>query len=209
MKFVAGLVGGTLITLLLAAGAGFEWDDPRRLQGAAPTQSVERFAATLTGSAEDTEASSPSATQSKTIQSRSLQPKPAPIQSVTIAPLPADPVPAPSPELNRPATQPALATRDGKEAIRRPRVVSAQTAPVTAPAKIASATGETAVIWKPFHSEVSANGFARRLSTQLGYPFRALKEGPGKYHVVFDYGSDQQRELLQQQVSALTGFSAF
>ncbi len=66
---------------------------------------------------------------------------------------------------------------------------------------------ETAVVWKPFHSEVSADGFARRLSTQLGYPFRALREGPAKYHVVFDYGSEEQREMLRAQVKALTGFS--
>ncbi len=65
----------------------------------------------------------------------------------------------------------------------------------------------TAVAWKPFHSEVSASGFARRLSTQLGYPFHSIRKGPARYYVVFDYATEAQRLLLQQQVAAITGYA--
>lgn len=65
-----------------------------------------------------------------------------------------------------------------------------------------------ASIWQPFHSEVSASGFARRLSVQLGYPFYVAKQAPGQYLVVFDYDDAAQRQLLQQQVVSITGFDA-
>ncbi|MFK7915311.1 MAG: hypothetical protein AB8B93_15465, partial [Pseudomonadales bacterium] len=56
-----------------------------------------------------------------------------------------------------------------------------------------------------FHSEVSANGFAKRLSLQLGYPFSVIKTGPAKYHVVFSYRAESERELLSAQLATLTG----
>ncbi len=64
-----------------------------------------------------------------------------------------------------------------------------------------------AVVWRPFHSEVSANGFARRLSAQLGVDFYVRRQEAAVYHVVFDYTSPEERELLQSQIAALTGFS--
>ena len=63
----------------------------------------------------------------------------------------------------------------------------------------------TAPVWDPFHSEVSATGFAKRLSLQLGYPFEVVKQAPARYLVVFDYVSDAERTLLEQQISVLTG----
>ena len=66
---------------------------------------------------------------------------------------------------------------------------------------------EQAVAWKPFHSQVSAAGFARRLSTQLGFPFRAVRAGPAKYQVVFDYTDAAQRELLESQITSITGYT--
>ena len=64
----------------------------------------------------------------------------------------------------------------------------------------------TATIWEPFHSEISARGFAKRLSLQLGYPFAVSKQGPARYLVVFDYQTDAERSLLEQQIAALTGY---
>ena len=133
--------------------------------------------------------------------------EPEPIRSVTIAPLPAlfepetelEPKPAPEPEPEPdPKPKVASASKTAPALLDAPEPPSASTDAVVA----------TAVIWKPFHSEVSATGFARRLSTQLGYPFRALREGPARYHVVFDYDTEQQRQLLLSQVVALTGFEA-
>ncbi len=71
-----------------------------------------------------------------------------------------------------------------------------------------SPQSSSAAIWEPFHSEVSATGFAKRLSLQLGYPFQVTKDGPARYLVVFDYKSDEERALLVQQVAALTGYRA-
>ncbi len=71
-----------------------------------------------------------------------------------------------------------------------------------------SSQSSSAAIWVPFHSEVSATGFAKRLSLQLGYPFQVTKDGPARYLVVFDYKSDEERALLVQQVATLTGYRA-
>ncbi len=71
-----------------------------------------------------------------------------------------------------------------------------------------SSQSSSAAIWAPFHSEVSATGFAKRLSLQLGYPFQVTKDGPARYLVVFDYKSDEERALLVQQVATLTGYRA-
>jgi hypothetical protein len=60
-------------------------------------------------------------------------------------------------------------------------------------------------IWQPFRSAMSAEGFARRLTAQLGYPFYVNRNGPADYRVQFDYDSDAQRALLQRQVVELTG----
>ncbi|MEM7221215.1 MAG: hypothetical protein AAF515_22850, partial [Pseudomonadota bacterium] len=89
-------------------------------------------------------------------------------------------------------------------------VAAMNAAPTAADAAAESqdAPSRIAVVWKPFHSRVSADGFARRLSTQLGTPFRTVKQGAAKYYVVFDYVEDAERELLRGQVASLTGFAA-
>lgn len=76
------------------------------------------------------------------------------------------------------------------------------------PSSSYASQSSSATIWEPFHSEVSATGFAKRLSLQLGYPFQVTKDGPARYLVVFDYKSDEERALLVQQVATLTGYRA-
>lgn len=63
----------------------------------------------------------------------------------------------------------------------------------------------TLSVWQPFHSAASAQGFARRLSTQLGYPFAVSRVAAAEYHVVFAYANEAERRLLESQLSALTG----
>ena len=70
------------------------------------------------------------------------------------------------------------------------------------------ASPSSKTIWEPFHSEVSATGFANRLSLQLGYPFQVTRDGPARYLVVFNYDSDEQRALLMRQIDTLTGYRA-
>lgn len=76
----------------------------------------------------------------------------------------------------------------------------------SAPVQQAGAGGRYAV-WRPFHSQLSAKGFARRLSLQLGYPFEVIKADAAEYLVVFAYEDEAQRDLLSAQVTELTGFT--
>ncbi len=62
-------------------------------------------------------------------------------------------------------------------------------------------------VWRPFHSQMSAQGFAKRLSLQLGYPFSVVKVDAARYHVVFSYEDTAERDLLAEQLTALTGYS--
>jgi len=181
MKFVIGLLIGTLAVLALASAKDFSWEPPKR------SDFVEKIALAEPASLSS---SAPARPQ---------------IKSVTIEPLQAEPEPERSPQPIVSSAMPKLA-QPTQAPPAQPDTLAEE--PVTAPVtKEPNETLETAVVWKPFHSEVSADGFARRLSTQLGYPFRALREGPAKYHVVFDYESQEQREMLRAQVEALTGFS--
>lgn len=190
MKFVIGLLIGSLGVLALASVKDFSWQPPKRSNFAkvvVPSETINKVSEPVT----QTEPTSP------------------PIKSVTIEPLPADPAPEKPPlpmSVGQLAEAPLTQKPIEKAPVTEQPVVN-EALPLEGLAVKDGQVLETAVVWKPFHSEVSADGFARRLSTQLGYPFRALREGPAKYHVVFDYGSEEQREMLRAQVKALTGFS--
>jgi len=208
MKFLLGLLVGAAATLLAASVIDYEWQPPTRLAANVP--------ATTKPMAIEPDLANPGikSTQSEIINEVKTE-STEPIRSVTIVPLPAvsDPGSKPAPA-TLPTLQPSLAlprelasqqVTKPQEPLNRGIEMEQASEVVDAAAGLAMAT---AVIWKPFHSEVSAAGFARRLSVQLGYPFRALREGPARYHVVFDYDTEQQRELLRSQVVALTGFEA-
>lgn len=104
------------------------------------------------------------------------------------------------------ASPPALADST-PPAVEPPPAVTAQApepepiVPVTAPTAASKAS-----VWRPFHSQLSAEGFARRLSMQLGYPFEVLKVDAAEYHVVFSYSDEAQRQTLSAQVLELTGY---
>ena len=201
MKFVIGLLIGTLGVLALASARDYSWEPPKRSNFTTLAASVE-VEQEQEREQEREQKLKQKAGAAKNLPVELPSVNPEPIKSVTIEPLPAEPEPekAPPPLGQAQITQspPADETTELNLAESAPNQrVSAEDQAL-----------ETAVVWKPFHSQVSADGFARRLSTQLGYPFRALREGPAKYHVVFDYGSQEQRELLRAQVEALTGFSS-
>jgi len=167
MKFLIGLVIGAIATLLLATLADYRWQPPTRLAaGVAPD-----FADFADAAADEKAVAVPDEPDPVDIVV-----EPDPVRSVTIAPLPAlaepEQIVAP-PELPAVVATSFAATASAAETVVGGGVDSQAEALATA------------VVWKPFHSEVSATGFARRLSTQLGYPFRALREGPARYHVVF------------------------
>ena len=201
MKFVIGLLIGSIGVLAAVTVADYSWEPPKR------SDFVKAPVATASVVAEP----EPKEPEPTTREAMSAV-EPEVIRSVTVDPLVTEPL-APEPVAPEPLAieplaaepEPALAPLPGLDVVPGRDVVEETEVAVTDLAVTPSE--ETAVVWKPFHSEVSAQGFARRLSVQLGYPFRAMREGPATYQVVFDYSSDEQREVLRQQVEALTGFS--
>lgn len=63
----------------------------------------------------------------------------------------------------------------------------------------------TEVVWVPFRSQMSAEGFAARLTKETQHPFRVTRQGPGRYQVNFAYANEAQRHQLAQQIRAATG----
>lgn len=105
---------------------------------------------------------------------------------------------------------PASSTDPAEEAA-NPPVAIQPTAPAAARDEVLPDTaleaGGRYAVWRPFHSQLSAKGFARRLSLQLGYPFDVVKVDAAEYLVVFAYDDEAQRELLSAQVTELTGYT--
>jgi hypothetical protein len=72
-------------------------------------------------------------------------------------------------------------------------------------ASAASEPTETSPVWVPFHSQMSAKGFATRLSLALDREFRVERQGAGAYQVVFDAADAGDRALILAEVSEITG----
>ena len=62
-------------------------------------------------------------------------------------------------------------------------------------------------VWVPFRSEISARGFAGKLTEQLERPFQVLRGGPGQYLVVFGYQDEAERAEVLAEINALTGYT--
>ncbi len=63
-------------------------------------------------------------------------------------------------------------------------------------------------VWVPFRSQTSAEGFARRLSSETEHPFGIDRRGPGRYQVFFAYADEDERRRLLEQVRPLIGTAA-
>jgi hypothetical protein len=68
----------------------------------------------------------------------------------------------------------------------------------------ASEAGD-ARVWAPFHSEMSAAGFADLLTRELGHPFEVAREAPGRYAITFRYHDLEERKALLARVAQVTG----
>ncbi len=66
-------------------------------------------------------------------------------------------------------------------------------------------TSGASPVWSPFHSQMSAEGFATRLSQALDRDFRVERQAPGAYQVVFDAAGPSDRDLVLERVSEITG----
>jgi hypothetical protein len=186
MRFILGLFGGGLATLLLAVAFDFP-------AGLLPTNEVE------------TAPEQPVAVIAQDVEDQSeLETQPAD-KPVAMTPMQIEPISEPPPE---PFDDPHPAAGAEMDVVTIAAVhPEQQDDPLSEPDDLLPPDTLTAVAWKPFHSEVSASGFARRLSTQLGYPFHSIRKGPARYYVVFDYATEAQRLLLHQQVATLTGYA--
>jgi len=63
-------------------------------------------------------------------------------------------------------------------------------------------------VWTPFYSQLSAEGFARRLADTTARPFAVRKEAAGRYQVVFAYADEDERARMLEAFAAATGAEA-
>jgi len=59
--------------------------------------------------------------------------------------------------------------------------------------------------WQPFHSEISAEGFRRRLEGVTGLDYRVVSPRPGEYQVAFAYRDESERLENLAAIEAATG----
>lgn len=59
--------------------------------------------------------------------------------------------------------------------------------------------------WQPFHSEISAAGFRRRLEGVTGLDYRVVSPRPGEYQVAFAYRDEAERQENLAAIEAATG----
>lgn len=60
-------------------------------------------------------------------------------------------------------------------------------------------------VWYQFHSEISAQGFTRRLERLTGLDYRVTVSAPGKYQVAFAHSNQDERLINLAKIEAATG----
>lgn len=116
----------------------------------------------------------------------------------------AQPIPRPpDPQPTEPARPERAAQQTGK---RNAVDVLVASTPPSAPLSSADDSApKSQTVWVPFHSEMSASGFAARLTESVDHPFRVVRKGPGTYQVVFAYLDELERQALLDRAAAATG----
>jgi hypothetical protein len=212
MRFLIGIFTGAVVTLLVATAmdaptdpivsnardlASNGWD---RLINATsnslfePVQdptAAERAAEDEPEPAEPTESQHDVPAQDETPASAhpletvlsATAPDNAPVEDVYAALEPAPALPAPEPVAESPSFE----------------------AWVEAALAMESSSNANQPVWVPFHSQMSAEGFAARLSRSLDHEFRVVRQGAGAYQVVFDAANADERSLILAQVTEITG----
>jgi len=231
MRFLIGIITGTLLTLFIATAL----DAPTRttLDRSADTLSaawhavIEKTSDTLFPASGKTTAADVAALLARADVPATSKPgtetpaadEPEPTGSVADAapspplraaepatPLaPPDELPPPPPvKVTVPVSAEALARID-PAAQPWPDTVADVPAEALAEEPAGGASGETADVWAPFHSQRSAQGFAARLSRTLDHEFRVERMGAGTYQVVFDVESPDERDALLTEIAEVTG----
>lgn len=63
------------------------------------------------------------------------------------------------------------------------------------------------VIWGPFNSRISAEGFVKRITRVTGLLFNTVEQSPGEYMVAVAYADDADRLASLAVISAKTGLN--
>jgi hypothetical protein len=123
-----------------------------------------------------------------------------PPEVAAVAPLPA-PVQAPAPTTVLPSVPAldAVLDLDGDPGSIVPRALPEPAGPTPL-----AQTG-IAPVWVPFHSQMSAEGFAARLSRELNHPFSVERRSAGTYQVVFSARTPAEQDAVLARIAELTG----
>lgn len=208
MRFILGLTTGALVTLFVATALNAPTD---QLVGRA----VHAWAQVRAVTADVAGGAAPSVA--------AQQPLPPPVPG----PLPLDSaepsaVPAQTQAVEALATQQPASTDEDIRPVAAVSELAVPPEPVFDPLPLASAQprDEVAaralaeptrlqrrevVVWGPFHSEASAQGFAGRLAREIDRPFEVRKQGPAQYLVTYMYTEDAQRVALEEEIALVIG----
>ena len=214
MRFLFGLIFGAAMTLLVATAMNAPTGKiVGQLVDSWQTAAAWLEAAAARGDAAQT-AQQSFPEQAGPVQAGPTRADPPAVdQLTTLAPS----VPAPetvAAETNAPETVAPDTVDDNQPIVDNQTYASAEplpelpgTEPDLPPVPETSTVGE-AVVWAPFHSEASAQGFATRLTHQLSRPFYVKKQRAATYLVVFEYADAAERTALEQQIAYVTGQAA-
>lgn len=90
-----------------------------------------------------------------------------------------------------------------------PAIADAGAAPVADSAATAAAGTDDArqwfAVWDPFHSELSAAAFARRLGNLTGLDYRVVRSAPANYEVAVAFADEQERVANLEAIEQATG----
>ncbi|HEX7036297.1 MAG TPA: hypothetical protein VF210_11010 [Pseudomonadales bacterium] len=204
MRFLLGLIAGAGVVLLIAAAAG---DPGWRDRAGAALQTLQARAVDIwhraAAEVAPTEPNDTDEAEKVVVAAAPPQPPGEPDAAAPAVPeQPAEPaLTAAEPPAADPASPPDAAVDEAPQ----PSAVPIPRPPDPEPVDRPQALSGVQRIWVPFHSEMSANGFAARLSRSLDHPFRVERRGPRSYQVVFRYRSEPERQALLAQAADATG----
>jgi len=189
MRFLVGLISGAALTLLLAqvlAAPDGRWDERgMALLDGALAAARQALSDVPAEPSEPAQPNRPIDTDPPASEQR--QEGLAGVEEPASQPIPRPPDPLP------------LVTEEDTQRIVEEVFESPQ------PPAEAVAETRSHVVWVPFHSEMSANGFAQRLTAALDHRFDVERRGPGRYEVVFDYRNEPERDAVLSEAAQVTG----
>ncbi len=214
MRFLIGIITGTLLTLFLATSPGLPdrsvldraRDGMARLWDTLIHKTSDSLFDTAPGAGNgEPEALLRALQEEKLARLESQEaagalPPPAeePGQASDPAIAPPAPEEVPPPPPAEPETAPATAQQEAPAPVAPP--------PETAsPDTLGLASSGVTAVWVPFHSQMSAEGFAARLSRELQHDFQVQRQAAGAYQVVFRAAGAAERDALLARIREVTG----